>query len=153
MDDRCVVWLLFSAVLAMLFAGELSLVVWHQRSRRAALAHPAGGWGLAGALFFGILALVSAAMLLGLQAGGWRYLALVLLNLLVQPACALLVAGCVHQFIMGLTGRLTDAFRVVPPERFDGATYRQLVRTQAVGGLLGATFFGGLSSVCLWSLL
>jgi hypothetical protein len=42
---------------------------------------------------------------------------------------------------------------VVPPERFDGASYRQLVRNQAVGGLLGATFFGGLSSVCLWSLL
>jgi hypothetical protein len=153
MYDACIFLLLCSTVLASPFVGALGVVVWHHRSFRAALANPVSGWGLAGATFFGLLALVSAAPLLGQQAGGWRYVPLALINLLVQPVCGLLVAGCVHQFIMGLTGRLTYAFRVVPPERFDGETYRQMVRIRTAVGLLGAAFFGGLGSVCLWQLL
>jgi hypothetical protein len=104
-------------------------------------------------MFFGLSALVSAAPLLGELDGRWRFLPLAAINLLVQPLCGLLVFATGHQSVMGLTGRLTYRFRVVPPEAFDPVTYQRLVRHRTVSGLLGVALYGGMSGVCLWPLL
>ena len=50
------------------------------------------------------------------RGGLGRSAAVVVINLLVQPVCGLLVAGASHQFVMGLSGRLTYMFRVIPPD-------------------------------------
>jgi hypothetical protein len=143
----------FSTVMATLFAGVMALGIWHDRSLRAALDNPASGWCGALVLFFGVLALVNAAALLGHQEEPWRGVALVAINLLVQPVCGLLVAAGGHMFVNGVFGRLTYQFRVVPREAFDPLTYRQSTRARTIVGLLGVAFFGGLGAVCLWPLL
>ncbi len=147
------VLLVFSVAVALLFAGVMAFGIWHHRSLRAALDNPAGGWCAALVLFFGTLALVSAAPLVAQQEGSWRWVALAVINLLVQPVCGFMMAGCGHQFVMGVFGRLTSHFRVVPRESLDPVTYRKMARHRTVAGLFGAAFFGGLDVACLWPLL
>jgi hypothetical protein len=151
MSDLWAILLGWSAGLAVLLAGAFAWAVVYHRSVVAVLDNPAGGWLAALILFFGLLALVAAVPLLAEQGLG-RSAAVVGINLLVQPLCGLLVVGCGHQFVMGLSGRLTYKFRVIPPDEtgFDPALYRRLVRDRALGGLAGILFFGGLSAVCLW---
>jgi hypothetical protein len=117
----------------------------------AVLDNPAGGWLLALILFFGLLALVAAVPVLA-EEGLGRSAAVVVINLLVQPVCGLLAVAGGHMFVMGLSGRLTYKFRVIPLDEtgLDPAEYRRLVRDRTIGGLFGMAFFGGLSAVCLW---
>ncbi len=139
--------------MTLLFTGVMVIGICHLRSLRAAIENPASGWCAALLLFFGILALVSAVPLLAEQTGVWRNVVLVVINLLVQPVCALMVVGCGHQFIMGMRGHLACRFRIVPREVVDAAAYRRTVRSRAITSLLGTIFFGGLGAICLWPLL
>jgi hypothetical protein len=150
------VWLILlvnASALTFIFTGVLVWGVVYHRSLRAALGTSGGSWCAALVLFFGMLALVSAAPLLGQQEGRWRYLPLAAINRLIQPLCGLLIFAAGHQLVMGLTGRLTYRLRVVSPEAFDPETYRQLVHHRTVSGLFGLAFSGGMSGVCLWPLL
>jgi hypothetical protein len=80
--------LTFFAAMALLSAALMALFIW-RFGIRAALGNPAGRWCAALVLFFGILALVCAASLLGQQEGGWRYVPLAAINLIVQLVWAL----------------------------------------------------------------
>ncbi len=153
MSDVWGLLLVFFAVVTAMFAGVLVLGIWRHRSLRAALDNPAGSWSAALVLLFGTLTLVSAAGLLGQQEGRWRYMALVGINLWVQPVCGFLVVASGHMFVLGVLGRLTYRLRVVPREACEPLLYRQMVRRRAVAGLCGVMFFGGLAVVCLWALL
>jgi hypothetical protein len=152
LSDVYLILLIFSVAMTLLFAVVMAVGICHLRSLRAALENPAGGWCVAGMLFFGILALVSAVPL-SEQTGVWRNVTLVVINLLVQPVCGLMLLGCGHQFIMGMRGHLACRFRIVPREVSDATTYRRMVRSRAITSLLGVVFFGGLSAICLWPLL
>jgi hypothetical protein len=150
MGELLLFLLVFFAGLAVLFAGLFTWWVVKVGSVRLALDNAGCQWSATLAVGFGMFALPCAATLLGQQEGRWRLVPLVVINLLMQPLCGVLVAGGCHQFGAGLTGRLTYAFRIIPPEGMEPKKYRRLVRTRMSGGLVTALFFGWLGLVCLW---
>src|ERR1051326_3740823 len=66
---------------------------------------------------FGVMgALICAARILSGAKGNWRFVPLVLINIVIQPLCGFAVVMGSFKVIMALTGRATYGFQIMPRE-------------------------------------
>jgi hypothetical protein len=103
-------------------------------------------------------ALLCTAGLLSEQEGSWRFIPLVLINVLIQPLCCFAVAMGGFKVIMALTGRVTLGFRIVSREEVEEAegppiSYRMACIIVMAHGTVGLLIFGSIGLACLLPLL
>lgn len=146
MDALVLLWIIAAAGAA--FASIIACAWLLVRALRGA-GHPADGLGFASFAGFGILAFVALAF--GLERAGtrWAFIALVAVNLLMQPLCLYLLAAGLYKLGMAMAGRVTYAWRIVPAGTCPHEKYRSLKSFCVGQGVVGCLFSLALGWLCL----
>ena len=109
--------------------------------------------GFASFLGFGIMALAALAIALGRVGRDWAVVALVAVNLLIQPFCLYLFSAGVYKVLMAALGRVTYAWRTVPCGDDSPEQYRALLWYCVMQGFIVCPCAAGLAWICLRPLL